>query len=131
MDMIPSASRMGVRAALVQGSSGNARVTGLGDGSPPVMRSGSFLVRLWRRDSEPRVVVQHIRSGATLRGSSLAVAMAWMSAGRPTPRSDRSARTHAFAPRQRRASQLMVDKGVGMTGDRPQMASHAFGRQRP
>lgn len=45
-----------------------------------MVRYGSFLVRLWRRDSEPRVVVQHIQSGATLRGSSLAVAMAWMSA---------------------------------------------------
>lgn len=45
-----------------------------------VVRYGSFLVRLWRRDSEPRVVVQHIQSGATLGGSSLAVAMAWMNA---------------------------------------------------
>lgn len=40
---------------------------------------GSFVVRIWRRDAEPSVAVEHIQSGESLRVSSLAVAMAWMS----------------------------------------------------
>lgn len=75
-----------------------------------VMRYGSFLVRVWRRDSEPRVVVQHIQSGATLRGSSLAVAMAWMNAQAATAQRDgedqRSAADHPASERAPTPRQL-------------------------
>lgn len=41
---------------------------------------GSFLVRWWQVDDMPRIELEHIQSGRRGLVSSLAEAMAWMSA---------------------------------------------------
>lgn len=45
-----------------------------------VPRYSSFVLRFWRTDSGRRIDVEHIQSGGTLSATTLAAALAWMSA---------------------------------------------------